>query len=71
MKIRILVIKLLFFLIFLCKLWGIKRFIGVDLDWWGIKILLDLLLYVLNVLDLFFCIKKIDREWNIRINIFY
>lgn len=56
MKIRILVIKLLFFLIFLCKLWGIKRFIGVDLDWWGIKILLDLLLYVLNVLDLYFCI---------------
>lgn len=65
------VIKLLFLLIFLCKLWDIKRFIGVDLDWWGIKILLDLLLYVLNVLDLYFCIKKIDREWNIRIIIFY
>lgn len=65
------VIKLLFFLIFLCKLLDIKRFIGVDLDWWGIKILLDLLLYVLNVLDLYFCIKKIDREWNIRINSLY
>lgn len=58
-------------LIFLCKLWGIKRPIGVDLDRWGIKTLLDSLLHVLNALDLHPCTKKIDREWNTRINIFY
>lgn len=51
-------------LIFLCKLWGIKRPIGVDLDRWGIKTLLDSLLHVLNALDLHPCTKKIDREWN-------
>lgn len=58
-------------LIFLCKLWGIKRPIGVDLDRWGIKTLLDSLLHVLNALDLHPCTKKIDREWNTRINSLY
>lgn len=57
-------------LIFLCKLLDIKRPIGVDLDRWGIKTLLDSLLHVLNALDLHPCTKKIDREWNTRINRF-
>lgn len=60
-----------FNLLIKCKLWGIKRPIGVDLDRWGIKTLLDSLLHVLNALDLLPCTKKIDREWNTRINIFY
>lgn len=71
MKIRTSVIKPSSPLIFLCKPWGIKRPIGVDLDRWGIKTLLDSLLHVLNVLDLHPCTKKIDREWNTRINSFY
>lgn len=71
MKIRTSVIKPSSPSIFLCKLWGIKRPIGVDLDRWGIKTLLDSLLHVLNALDLHPCTKKIDREWNTRINSLY